>query len=153
VIDHSWYVRPSQLRGERLCAGGVVVRSEAGEPLVALAREKGYPGPVLPKGGVERGEALELAARREVEEEVGLSRVTLVGKLGVVERLSYDKELWLTVHFFLFTTDQITGVPTDTAHHQHGPAWRRLDQLDDMFWPDQRTLIEAQAERIRQSVA
>ena len=141
-------MRPESAVGERLSAGGVVVRSHSGEPLVALAREGHYEAPVLPKGGVEPCEALEQAARREIEEEAGLSRLALVAKLGVLERLSFDKRLWLTTHVFLFTTDQVTGVPTDRARHQHGPIWRGLDDLDDMFWPDQRRLIQAHAELI-----
>jgi 8-oxo-dGTP pyrophosphatase MutT (NUDIX family) len=152
VIDHSWYVRPKGLVGERISAGGVVVRFESGEPFVALAREGHHEAPVLPKGGVEPGEDLEQAARREIEEETGLSRLALIAKLGVLERLSFDKRLWLTTHVFLFATDQITSVPTDSAHHQHGPIWRRLDDLEDMFWPDQRRLIEAHAELIRRDV-
>ena len=116
MVDESWYVRPVNI-ALRTAAGGVVVRGEAGQPLVALAREKSYKGPVLPKGGVEAGEDLEQAARREVEEEVGLHRLVLVAPLGALERLTYDKRRWTTTHFFLFTTDQVTGVPTDSAHH------------------------------------
>jgi 8-oxo-dGTP pyrophosphatase MutT (NUDIX family) len=142
-------VRPADVSGERISAGGIVVRALEGEPLVALAREGGYEQPVLPKGGVESGENLEQAARREIEEEAGLSQLVLVCKIGVLERLSFDKRLWLTTHVFLFTTEQIAGVPTDSARHQHGPIWRRLDQLEDMFWPDQRRLILAHAELIR----
>jgi 8-oxo-dGTP pyrophosphatase MutT (NUDIX family) len=152
VIDQSWYVRPSSVVSERLTAGGVVVRFQSGEPLVALAREGGYEAPVLPKGGVEPGEDLEQAARREIEEETGLSSLALIVKLGVLERLSFDKRLWLTTHVFLFATDQTTGVPTDGVRHQHGPIWRRVDDLDDMFWPDQRMLVQAHAELIRRQV-
>jgi len=151
VVDDSWYVRPVNI-ALRTAAGGVVVRAEAGQPLVALAREKSYQGPVLPKGGVEPGEDLEQAARREVEEEVGLHRLVLVAPLGALERLTYDKRRWTTTHFFLFTTDQVTGVPTDSAHHPEGPLWRRLDQLDDMFWPDQRRLVLQHAELIRRQL-
>jgi len=151
VVDESWYVRPVNI-AQRTAAGGVVVRAEAGQPLVALAREKSYKGPVLPKGGVEAGEDLEQAARREVEEEVGLHRLVLVAPLGALERLTYDKRRWTTTHFFLFTTDQVTGVPTDSAHHPEGPIWRRLDQLDDMFWPDQRRLVLQHAELIRRQL-
>ena len=148
MIDDSWYVRPSSI-AQRTSAGGVVVRAQDGEPLVALVREKAYRGPVLPKGGVEPGEELLQAARREVEEEAGLNRLQLVAPLGSFERLTYDKRQWATTHFFLFITDQITGTPTDHLHHQHEPLWRRLDQLDDMFWPDQRRLILMHEETIR----
>lgn len=148
MIDDSWYVRPSNV-AERTSAGGVVVRIHQGEPLVALAREKAYSGPVLPKGGVEPGEDLVHAARREIEEETGLYQLAFVAPLGTLERLTYSKTEWATTHFFLFTTDQTSGVPTDHVHHPHAPLWRRLDQLDDMFWPDQRRLILSHAELIR----
>jgi ADP-ribose pyrophosphatase YjhB (NUDIX family) len=151
VIDESWYARPAGVIGERLTAGGVVVRIHTGVPLIALAREGDHVGPVLPKGGVEPGEELEQAARREIAEETGLCQLVLLGKLGVLERLSFDKRLWLTTHVFLFATDQATGIPTDGAHHQHGPVWRHLDDLDDLFWPDQRKLLQTHAERIRRA--
>jgi 8-oxo-dGTP pyrophosphatase MutT (NUDIX family) len=153
VIDQSWYLRAAHVTAERTSAGGVVVRPHGGEPLIALARERSYEGPVLPKGGVEAGESLEQAARREIEEEAGLSRLTLITKLGVLERLSFDKSRWVITHVYLFTTDQLTGVPTDSTRHQHGPIWRRLDQLDDMFWPDQRSLIIAHTDLIRHHAA
>lgn len=73
-------------------------------------------------------------------------------KLGVLERLSFDKQLWLTTHVFLFTTDQVAAVPSDSTRHHHGPVWRPLDQLDDMFWPDQRRLIQAHAALIRRQL-
>lgn len=151
MIDDSWYVQPPGI-AQRTSAGGVVVRAQDGKPLVALTMEKGYRGPVLPKGGVEPGEDLLQAARREIEEEAGLNRLELVAPLGSIERLTYDKRQWVTTHFFLFITDQITGTPTDHLHHHHEPLWRRLDQLDDMFWPDQRRLILLHEEPIRRQL-
>jgi 8-oxo-dGTP pyrophosphatase MutT (NUDIX family) len=147
VIDDSWYVRPANI-AERLSAGGIVVRKQQGEPLIALAHEKSYKGPVLPKGGVEPGEELLQAAQREIAEEAGLQKLTLITPLGKLERLTYDKLKWVTTHFFLFTTEELTGVPTDSAH-QHEPIWRRLDQLEDMFWPCQRKLVLQHADLIR----
>jgi ADP-ribose pyrophosphatase YjhB (NUDIX family) len=123
------------------------VRIEHGRRLVALTREGDWPLFVLPKGGVEAGETLEQAARREIEEEAGLSDLELLGYLGTRERLNYARNRWMTVHYFLFRTRQITGLPTDPKHHS-GVSWFQLDALPSMLWPEQQALIEEMAERI-----
>jgi len=148
MIDDSWYQRPIGIR-ERISAGGVVVRrADDGSLLVALVQERHVPLFVLPKGGVEAGESLEQAARREIEEEAGLTDLTLLNKLGQLERLSYDRKQWLTTHVFLFRTAQIEGIPTDTKHH-FGMWWHPIDSLPVMLWPDQKALIVNNRELIR----
>ena len=146
MIDESWYKRPEDIR-ERTSSGGVVVRLENSEILIALVGEIGVPDYVLPKGGVESGENLEQAARREIEEEAGLTSLALVGKLGTRERLAYDKSCWLTTHFYLFLTEQVNGVPTDTEHH-YGMAWYPIGALPAIFWPEQQELIETNRDKI-----
>ena len=145
-IDESWYRRTPQAK-DRTSAGGIVLRREGGRILVAFAREKDYPQFVLPKGGVEPGETLEDAARREILEETGLSELALLGKLATLERLSFDKTRWLTVHYFLFTTTQVDAHPTESDRH-HGMWWYPLDDLPPMMWPEQRRLIEDQRPRL-----
>jgi len=82
MIDQTWYEQPDNIK-ERISAGGVVVRrAENGTLLVALVRERDFLDYVLPKGGVEPGETLEQAARREIEEEASLHELQLLGKLG-----------------------------------------------------------------------
>lgn len=146
MLDESLYKRPPGLR-ERLAAGGVVVRFERGRPLIALVREPELAAYVLPKGGVEAGETLEEAARREVLEEAGLNGLELLGPLGVCERCTLDKSYWSKAHFFLFRTEAASGVPTD-PDYPGGPEWFSLDDLPAMFWPEQRRLLEANRERI-----
>ena len=99
-------------------------------------------GFVLPKGGVEPGESLLAAARREIEEETGLSEITLIRKLDVVERLTLDKCWWSVMHFYLFRTDQVDATPTETDNHRE-MVWFRIDALPETLWPEQRELIEA----------
>jgi 8-oxo-dGTP pyrophosphatase MutT (NUDIX family) len=72
TIDESWYQKPSGVRTD-ISAGGVVIRLEAGVLRVALVSEAGLSHYFLPKGRVESGEDLQTAARREIEEEAGLS--------------------------------------------------------------------------------
>ena len=77
MVNESWYKRPPGIF-EHTSAGGVVVRWENARIYVALIREKGYQSYILPKGHVDEGESLEQAARREIEEEAGLTNLKLV---------------------------------------------------------------------------
>lgn len=146
-IDHTWYLKPAGAR-ERVSAGGIVVRHDGTQFLIALVREGDITSYVLPKGGVKEGEDLERAARREISEEAGLSSLALIEPLGVEERLSYGKECWQITHYFLFTTRQAVGRPTDAGHHG-GPWWYSLDELPPMLWPEQWELIVSCRERIQ----
>ena len=148
MIDESWYTRPEGVP-DRTSAGGVVVRLEAYRLLVALVGGEGArKGYILPKGGVEPGESLEEAARREIEEEAGLSRLTLLTRLGTLERLNWARTCWTTVHYFLFSTEQVEGRPTD-EEYDYRLEWFPLDALPDLFWPEQRRLIEENREAIK----
>ena len=140
VIDETWYRRLPAAK-DRIAAGGVVLRREDQCVYLALAREGDIRPFVLPKGEVEPNEPLEAAARREILEEVGLSDLQLIGPLGVLERLSYNKQHWVQTHYFLYTTSQKDGIPTDTQHHD-AVWWFPLDDLPAMLWPEQRRLIE-----------
>ena len=93
MIDESWYKRPPGV-SDRTSAGGIVARIKDGQIYVALVGELGLTERVLPKGGVEPGESIEDAARREIEEEAGLSSLELIEKLGIRARLSYDNSLF-----------------------------------------------------------
>jgi 8-oxo-dGTP pyrophosphatase MutT (NUDIX family) len=145
-IDSSWYQRPKGVK-RRTSSGGIVVRVENGQALVALTREGDWPLFVLPKGGVEKGETLEQAARREIEEEAGLNDLEMVTYLGSRERLNYARNRWMTVHYYLFRTGQVSGAPTDPKHHL-GVSWFPPDRLPSMLWPEQQALIEELAQRI-----
>jgi 8-oxo-dGTP pyrophosphatase MutT (NUDIX family) len=69
---------------EELSAGGVVFRVEGGRPLFLLIRDS-YANWGFPKGHVERGEAPEAAAVREVAEETGLSAVESRGAIETID--------------------------------------------------------------------
>ena len=146
MIDESWYKRPPGV-SDRTSAGGIVARIADEQIYVALVGELGLTERVLPKGGVEPGESLEEAARREIEEEAGLSSLELIEELGVRERLSYDKVCWITTYYFLFVTEQVEGTPTDVEHH-YELAWHPIGALPAIFWPEQRELIETNRDEI-----
>lgn len=62
-------------------AGGVVRKNARGPLRIAVVHRPGYDDWSFPKGKLDRGETLEEAALREVEEETGL-RCRLVSPLG-----------------------------------------------------------------------
>jgi 8-oxo-dGTP pyrophosphatase MutT (NUDIX family) len=150
VIDEAWFHRPDGVP-ESIAAGGIVARRDGARILIALAQERILDDYVLPKGHVDPGETIEQAAAREIEEEVGISDLTLVESLGTKERLSYDKTEWKTTHYFLYTTEQIEATPTDGDQHD-AMAWFPLDELPDVFWPEQRELIRESRGRIRSAL-
>lgn len=145
-IDRSWYVKPAGIR-ERLTAGGVVLRRAPEGLLVALVREAGLEGHVLPKGGVEPGESLDDAALREIEEESGLSQLVKRADLRVLERLESERRFWSIIHYGLYETAQVRGEIRDPEHHP-GMDWFPLFELPEMFWPDERELLVSERRRI-----
>lgn len=95
-----------------LSAGGVAVRQERGQWLVALLKTEHKRGQVwvLPKGHVELAlnENVSDAAKREVQEEAGLKDLSIKDQLGIT-RFTFQAENALvrkTVHYFLMTTTQ-----------------------------------------------
>lgn len=149
-IDQTWYQRPAGISAH-VSAGGVVARVEGERIYLAFATERDRQEYVLPKGHVEPGEALEQAARREIEEETGLADLTLLDQLGMKARLSFDKTSWKETHYFLFYTTQEHATPTDSQHHD-ALVWQPLDALTNLFWPEQRALIEEHRAKIESRV-
>ena len=101
----------------------------------------------MPKGHVEPGESIEEAARREIEEEVGVSDLTLIELLDVKERLDFRKTEWKKTHYFLFITEQVNTKPTHTEQHEE-MHWVPLNPVPKFFWPEQQALVEENRERI-----
>jgi 8-oxo-dGTP pyrophosphatase MutT (NUDIX family) len=150
VIDESWY-QPQAGLTTSISAGGVVIRQQNEQIYIAVVQESpNRPGYVLPKGRIDVGETFEQAARREIEEEAGLSDLHKVAELGSKERLSYSKTMWKKTYYFLFTTQQIEGNPTD-PHKPYQLFWLPLDEFQNLFWPEQRELIAASQDLIRKS--
>lgn len=139
MIDDSWYIRTSGL-AEVTSAGGVVLRSQSGRVYVALITELDHPHYVLPKGHVEPGESTEAAARREVGEEAGLHELTLIRSLGARQRQNFERTKWKTIHYFLYTTDEVEFDPIEGDKHPDA-GWFALDDLPTLFWPDQREML------------
>ena len=97
-------------------AGGVVVNAEG---LVLLVSQHGTSWS-LPKGHLEGGESPLEAARREIHEETGVTRLEFVRPLGSYSRHrlgadgGVDESELKTIHLFLFSTDETELAPLDS---------------------------------------
>lgn len=151
MIDENWYRRPPDVAAHT-AAGGVIVRREGKRLLIALIRESDLQGFVLPKGHVEPGESLEAAARREIREESGLHQLTLLGDVGVRERLDHARKGWKRTHYFLFIIDRSSEAKSEASGSSSRVHWFPLEALPEMFWPEQRELVETSRDRIAELV-
>lgn len=114
----------------RRTAGGVIV---GGDGRIVVVRQHGNTWS-LPKGGIEGGESLIEGARREILEETGIERLTLIEELGTYERYSIGQDgtgenRALPIGrrtFFLFHTDEAGFNPTDPEITE--ARWATVDE-------------------------
>lgn len=133
-------------------AGGVVVQRPGDNLLVALMRSH-YGTWVFPKGRIESGETAEEAARREVEEEVGLTELKLKCPLGRTEHefdcdgTAYRKR----VDWFLFEASAEAELRPDAAENVLDSGWFRPEKaLSLLDHADQRRLLRRALSSLKQ---
>ncbi len=83
-------------------------------------------------GKVEKGESIEVAAKREVFEEVGVKVKTQI-KVGVINfKFTNESSKTLEVHIFL--SKNFTGKPIETKEMK--PRWFPISKIPyDKMWP------------------
>ena len=117
-----------------ISAGGVVVNSK-GE--VCVVSQKGNCWS-LPKGHLDEGETAIDAARREINEECGLSDLKLVKHLPSYKRFRIgeggrgeDRNVLKTIHMYLFTTSEEILQPKDGENPE--ARWVSKDEVCDIL--------------------
>lgn len=134
-------------------AGGVVLRGQGREMRVALMYSRFHTW-VLPKGGVEPGERPEQAAVRELEEEVGLRGLTLVGELGETEH-EFEREgerHRKRVRWFLFLAPEGAEIRPNPAQGALDAGWfTRRQALRLLAHTDQRRMVRRGLARVERN--
>jgi len=96
----------------------------------------------LPKGHVEAGETLEVAAIREITEETGIAG-RVVAPLGTIDFwfVAEDRRVHKTVHHYLLIAE--SGELSDDDIEVVEVAWVPLEELaDKLAYDDERRLVD-----------
>ncbi len=134
LVYHAWlfFIRPLTL-GVRV----MMIR----ENQVLLVRHTYIDGWYMPGGGVDRGETLDAAARREASEEVGAQ----LRNLSLVGAYSNFKE-WKSDHNILFLCTDFT-LSGERDHEIAEMRFFPLDALPPDIWPGHRRRLEEYRDR------
>ena len=132
-------------RVEETSAGGLIV--DAGEngrraALIARHDRRGRLVWSLPKGHVEAGETLEVAAIREITEETGIAG-RVVAPLGTIDFwfVAEVRRVHKTVHHYLLIAE--SGELSDDDIEVVEVAWVPLEELaDKLAYDDERRLVD-----------
>lgn len=135
-------------------AGGIVL-GDSGTVVLVGKTDRARWG--FPKGHVEEGETDEDAARREIEEETGLSDLEYIDDLGEYERFkinpdgSYDESEYKTIHLFLFAAVPHAELASKELHEK--AKWVSLKNLiTELGSEKERAWFTTVFERVRQAV-
>jgi 8-oxo-dGTP pyrophosphatase MutT (NUDIX family) len=136
-------------------AGGVVLGDHGTIALVCRTGGKGW---TFPKGHIEEGETDEEAARREIQEETGLTDLERIDDLGSYERFRIgkngtddDRSELKEVHLYLFAAPMhATLVPSTEIGEAE---WVSLSHvIDRLPHPKDRAWFTTVFERIREAI-
>lgn len=116
-----------------ISAGGIIVRRRGSLWYVLVVRDMND-AYTFPKGKIEPGENAIDAARREIREEVGLTKITMVKKLPVI-RYVYNRNglISKTVHYFLFTMDGDEKLVSQKEEGIHDARWMPIHKVPDII--------------------
>ena len=111
-----------------ISAGGIVVQT-SGKTWDILVLQDTNDAWTFPKGKIEKGEKLEGAARREIQEEVGLHELSMLTKLPVI-RYKYQRNgrISKTVHYYMFESKGNERIINQTEEGVHNAKFITLEK-------------------------
>ncbi len=119
---------------ESKTAGGIVLNKDG----VILVVNQNYNSWSFPKGHIEEGEEVLAAAKREIEEETGITQLEYLGELGTYSRYKIgknvdeeDKSEIKYITMFLFRTDQMKLQPIDPDNPE--ARWVKREEVVDLL--------------------
>ncbi len=119
---------------KKTASAGGVVKNREGKILIVSQRGASWS---LPKGHIEEGEGVLQASKREIQEESGLTDLTLIEDLGSYERFRVgrdggeDRSELKTLHMFLYTTNESELKPIDPDNPE--ARWVDPEQVTDFL--------------------
>jgi 8-oxo-dGTP pyrophosphatase MutT (NUDIX family) len=110
-------------------AGGGIVQNEAGEILFIYRLNKWD----LPKGKLEKGETIEFCAQREVEEETGVTNLTLKSKIGETYHIYQEKgeQILKVSHWYHFTCPSHQNTIAQTEENITEVKWVAIKNIQE----------------------
>jgi diadenosine hexaphosphate hydrolase (ATP-forming) len=118
-------------------AGGVIVKEIDNNTHILLIKFDKFGTLAFAKGHIKKDESLEDAAIREVLEETGIKAKSVIKKLGVVKRMSAEKDEMKTIHLFLMETDDFNHSKADEDY-----GWYMVDDaLQKMAFPEEKEFL------------
>jgi len=120
-------------------AGGTIIKRINNKPHLLLIKFDEYETVGFAKGHVKNNESLEEAAIREVFEETGIKAKRIIKKIGVVKRLSGEKDEMKTIHIFLMEAEKYDHHPsTDESY-----GWFTIKEaLRKMAFQEEKELLD-----------
>jgi 8-oxo-dGTP pyrophosphatase MutT (NUDIX family) len=117
-------------------AGGIVLGEHG---TIAMIRNRAESLWFFPKGGIEDGETIEEAARREIHEEAGLSHLELIDDLGsyvrprILPEGIYSHNELKEIHMFLFAAPSGANVVPEYTKEIAEAIWMPLPRVSEML--------------------
>lgn len=116
-----------------LSAGGVIVCSVHHEWYVLVLKDMNDTW-TFPKGMVENGETLATAAAREIQEEVGISGLTILQPLPPINYFyKRNGTVKKTVHYYVFQSKICANPNVQKEEGIHEAKWVLIDDAIDMI--------------------